>query len=754
VVPCITATPSYGPAPLAVNLDASCSVFLGTAQSYAWNFGDGGTGSGKTADHVYGAPGDYTVTLTATDTDAYSASTQRVVRVYEPVTSFSDDFERLDGTVGGWTTAAGTWSLLGGLLATGPTATVQPTLYAGSPVKSLPRNTTFQWQQSFLAPGSNATVGRHAGLLLGANLPFTRTANQFAGYLVDWIDRASDRGVRLSRIDPGPVNVTLAAKPATAPAQPPLNWRVEIEDDHIRVYGDDVLYHDVVDSTYRGGVFGFWAHETAQEVRFDNLVVTSRPVTAYIDISASPTMPVFVTTPVRLSAALSEVIEGSIASYEWNFGDGTTGAGLEVEHTYPVPDPYTVTLTVTTDGGLNDQATKDLTARSLYADCFGRAAGPVDGWTVSSGEWLITEAGKLTKSPSATENFAWAGVPAEMFGGDFAVELDFVFGDTATTSPFQHGGIMFYASEPTHRYATGIDGYTFDWIKRDNAYRLLRVDNAVHVPLVTATEVSGVPATRWRLEVVGDTIRVFGNGVQILEAVDATYRKGHFGLWAFSNNQSLVIDNVSIPPSAPAACKVELTCSVTDEDPPRLNVQAVAGTVGCMPAGCTCAAMDILVDGTVVGTLTPDAAGAAQGAFPLPDPCAPGSTHVVSARCAATGPEATPEATCEFICPTPAGGLQRPGDCNQDAKMDISDGICIFGHLFLGNPSELACGDKTIGAPGNVTMLDHNGDAKIDISDGISLLSFLFQGGPPPVVGTACLRIVGCSDPPVECVDP
>ena len=61
-------------------------------------------------------------------------------------------------------------------------------------------------------------------------------------------------------------------------------------------------------------------------------------------------------------------------------------------------------------------------------------------------------------------------------------------------------------------------------------------------------------------------------------------------------------------------------------------------------------------------------------------------------------------------------------DPNSSGTTDISDGIAIFGYLFLGNPATLTC----------LESADTNNDATIDISDGIAILQYLFGGGPAP----------------------
>jgi subtilisin len=82
-----TASFTYRCTDLACDFDGSTSSDSdGSIASYAWDFGDGSTGSGATVSHTYGAAGDYTVTLTVTDDADASDSDSQLVSVSEQST--------------------------------------------------------------------------------------------------------------------------------------------------------------------------------------------------------------------------------------------------------------------------------------------------------------------------------------------------------------------------------------------------------------------------------------------------------------------------------------------------------------------------------------------------------------------------------------------------------------------------------------------------------------------------------------------
>jgi hypothetical protein len=90
------------------------------------------------------------------------------------------------------------------------------------------------------------------------------------------------------------------------------------------------------------------------------------------------------------------------------------------------------------------------------------------------------------------------------------------------------------------------------------------------------------------------------------------------------------------------------------------------------------------------------------------------------------------------------GNWQRPGDINQDGRLDISDAVGLLRGLFSGAALRLPCEGGSVNEGGNRTLLDLNDDARVDVADAIYLLGYLFHGGPRPALGARCTRIAGC----------
>jgi chitodextrinase len=96
---------------------------------------------------------------------------------------------------------------------------------------------------------------------------------------------------------------------------------------------------------------------------------------------------------------VSFVLDGSgstdnlgIASYAWDFGDGTTDSGVSVSHAYPTPGTYSTTLTVTDRSGNAGSASATITARDTITPTV-RGGGDR---TVDEGQPLFFDAGAST----------------------------------------------------------------------------------------------------------------------------------------------------------------------------------------------------------------------------------------------------------------------------------------------------------------------------------------------------------------------
>lgn len=67
--------------------------------------------------------------------------------------------------------------------------------------------------------------------------------------------------------------------------------------------------------------------------------------------------------PVDFESA-SAVATGQITDFQWDFGDGNTGTGGQVSHTFAAPGTYTVTLTISSEG-CTESSTTDVTINPL-----------------------------------------------------------------------------------------------------------------------------------------------------------------------------------------------------------------------------------------------------------------------------------------------------------------------------------------------------------------------------------------------------
>ena len=82
-------------------------------------------------------------------------------------------------------------------------------------------------------------------------------------------------------------------------------------------------------------------------VRVTPVFIFNQPPKAVISVLPTSGL---VGETLSFSGAGSTDDDGRIVSYAWDFGDGTTGSGKNVTHSYSAAGSYRVTLTVTDDG--------------------------------------------------------------------------------------------------------------------------------------------------------------------------------------------------------------------------------------------------------------------------------------------------------------------------------------------------------------------------------------------------------------------
>jgi PKD repeat protein len=351
--PTVTISPT-----VAVTTPGSTVSFNGTATApdsggsitgLSWNFGDpssaNNTSTATNPSHLFANAGTYTVTLTATDDLGVTTQATATVKVDAPPTaSFS---------------ASAT-------TATPATPGTAVSFNASASSDSVGTITNYSWSFGDGSSDLNettptdthtyATRGNYTVQLTVTN-DDGQTAQSTQTVTVDDPPTASVTPSATVSTPSSPVSFTsTAASPDAGGSISTYNWS----------FGDNTSASVQNPShTYTSpGVY------TVTLTVTDDLGVSSSASTT-ITIDAVPSVtftpsanPVTAGSTVAFNAGGSSDSYGTITSYNWNFGDGTTATGAAPSHAYASPGTYTVSLTVTNDAGQSATQTGTITVNS------------------------------------------------------------------------------------------------------------------------------------------------------------------------------------------------------------------------------------------------------------------------------------------------------------------------------------------------------------------------------------------------------
>ena len=170
---------------------------------------------------------------------------------------------------------------------------------------------------------------------------------------------------------------------------------------------------------------------TIDEVAVYHHVLVPETVAAHHALGRSSTPPAnqppvaaFTAAPSGLSVQVdgsgSTDPDGVVASYTWDFGDGTSGSGASTTHTYAAAGTYDLRLTVTDDRGATGTTTREVTVTTppppgdvLARDAFARTVAGGWGSAEIGGPWTSPDpAAHLSVNGQAGQHTLAAGATA------------------------------------------------------------------------------------------------------------------------------------------------------------------------------------------------------------------------------------------------------------------------------------------------------------------------------------------------------
>ena len=288
----------------------------GAVVSWTWDFDDGATSTEQNPSHAYAAEATYTVTLTVTDDAGDTGTVSANVAASEPndaptasftwsCTGLTCDFTDTS-TDGDGSVASRSWNYGDGWSSNGAnTSHTYQTADTFPVALTVTDNDGAQDTFSTDIVVGEAPVASFTWSCAGLTCDFTDTSTDGDGTLVFWSWTFGDG--------------------ATSFAQYPTHTYATAGTYTVTLTGDD---NDGVTDTFTA-----------------NVTVTASNQAPAASFTSS------CTDLLCLFTDISTDSDGSVVSWEWDFGDGTTSAAQNPSHTYGSSGTYTVTLTATDDDG-------------------------------------------------------------------------------------------------------------------------------------------------------------------------------------------------------------------------------------------------------------------------------------------------------------------------------------------------------------------------------------------------------------------
>jgi PKD repeat protein len=417
----------------------------GLIASYAWNFGDGASGTGVAPSHTYTAAGIYTLSLTVTDNlGATGSDTATVTITNRPPTANAGPDQI--GTVGVPVNFGGSGSDADGVIASYAWNFGDGARASGASVAHAYASAGTYTATLTVTDNNGATASDTAAVTIGtaANKPPVASAGAdqsaqtlvaltfngsgssdpdgtIASYAWNFGDGATASGVSVTHAfsSSGTYTVTLTVTDnqgaigtdtavATIMNRPPVaNAGPDVTAATLSVVTFNGSGSSDPDGTIASYAWNFGDGATASGVSVTHafsssgtyavtLTVTDNKGSTATDTAvatitnrppvanAGPDQSATAGIPVSFSGSGSSDPDGSIASYAWNFGDSTTGSGVTATHTYPNAGTYTATLTVTDDKGATASDRATITVTSAAGATWAKKWGATDTESVAS----------------------------------------------------------------------------------------------------------------------------------------------------------------------------------------------------------------------------------------------------------------------------------------------------------------------------------------------------------------------------------